>query len=253
GPCRAHERRARTAVAARRRVRDGRAAQARPRGLRALRLGLPQLPGRGRFPRGDREAPAQPAVQRAAAATGRRRRGRGRGRAWPRGRAVEEALSGRVRIVWLSAHPRHAAALAEAHVQVFGALLPGWTAEQALAELRAHDRPATVPSTLVALDGDGEWLGSVSLLAEDHPDIPQYSPWLASLYVRPEARGNGTGRALVARAVAEAAALGIGTLYLYCTPAVAGWYLGLGWRQHEVLHLGPLVVHVLAIDCREHA
>src|SRR5690606_24106888 len=227
---------------------------------------------------------------RAAAAAGRRRRGRGRARA--RGRAVEEALSRRVRIDWLSAHPRHAAALAEAHVQVFGALLPGWTAEQALAELRAHDRPATVPSTLVALDGDGDWLGSVSLLAEDHPDIPQYSPWLASLYVRPEARARGVGRALVARAgaeagqggtrtlyphrqpdgggrsrtlgwrdrgralvaraVAEAGQVGTRTLYLYCKPDVAGWYRTLGWRDHDLLRLGPLEVHVLAIDCGNH-
>ncbi len=158
-----------------------------------------------------------------------------------------------MRIDWLSAHPRHAAALAQAHVQAFGGLLPDWTTAQALAELRAHQRPATIPCTLVALDDDGDWLGSVSLLAEDHPGIPQCSPWLASLYVRPEARAAGTGRALVARAVAEAGALGVETLYLYCTPAVAGWYLGLGWRGHELLHLGPLVVHVLAIHCREQA
>ena len=90
-----------------------------------------------------------------------------------------------MRIDWLAAHPGHAAGLAAAHVQAFGALLPDWTVEEALVELRSHDRAATIPSTLVALDEAGDWLGSVSLLAEDHPDIPQYSPWLASLYVRP--------------------------------------------------------------------
>lgn len=158
-----------------------------------------------------------------------------------------------MRIDWLSAHPRHAAALARAHVAAFGALLPDWTVAEALAELRSHDRPATIPSTLLALDGGGGWLGSVSLLAEDHPDVPQYSPWLASLYVRPEARGRGVGRALVARAVAEAGALGTRTLYLYCASDMAVWYRGLGWREHEVLRLGPLLVHVLATDCLEHA
>ena len=157
-----------------------------------------------------------------------------------------------MRIDWLAAHPQHAAALAAAHVQAFGALLPDWTVAQALAELRAHDRAATIPSTLVALDGAGDWLGSVSLLAEDHPHIPQYSPWLASLYVRPEARGAGVGRALVARAVAEAGSLGTQVLHLYCKPDIAGWYRTLGWREHELLRLGPLEVHVLAIDCREH-
>jgi len=157
-----------------------------------------------------------------------------------------------VRIDWLSAHPGHAAGLAAAHVQAFGALLPDWTVEEALVELRSHDRAATIPSTLVALDEAGDWLGSVSLLAEDHPDIPQYSPWLASLYVRPEARGAGIGRALVARAVAEAGQVGTRTLYLYCKPDVAGWYRTLGWRDHDLLRLGPLEVHVLAIDCGNH-
>src|SRR5690606_11178332 len=118
--------------------------------------------------------------------------------------------------------------------------------------LRSHDRAATIPSTLVALDEAGDWLGSVSLLAEDHPDIPHYSPWLASLYVRPEARGAGIGRALVARAVAEAGQVGTRTLYLYCKPDVAGWYRPLGWRDHDLLRLGPLEVHVLAIDCGDH-
>jgi len=154
-----------------------------------------------------------------------------------------------MRIDWLSAHPRHAAALAQAHVAAFGALQPEWTAGQALAELRAHDRPAVIPSTLLALDAAGGWLGSVSLLDEDHPGIHQYTPWLASLYVRPEARGGGIGRALVARAVAEAGALGVSTLYLYCTPALVAWYLRLGWREQQRLQLGPLLVHVLAIDC----
>src|SRR5690606_2620181 len=52
----AHECRTRAAFVARGRVRHGRAAQARPRGLRALRFRLPRLQGRGGFPRGARPA-----------------------------------------------------------------------------------------------------------------------------------------------------------------------------------------------------
>jgi len=158
-----------------------------------------------------------------------------------------------VRIDWLCAWPQHVAPLAAAHVEAFGALQPGWTVEHAAAELASHDRPSMIPSSLVAVDGAGDWLGSVSLLREDHPQIPQYSPWLASLYVRPQARGRGLGRALVQRAVAEAGAAGTGRLHLYCTATLAGWYAAQGWRLHESLQLGPLALQVLAIDCTEHA
>lgn len=136
--------------------------------------------------------------------------------------------------------------LAQAHVDAFGALLPDWTVAQAEEELRSHTRRRAIPTTLVAVEDD-EWRGSVSLLQNDHDHLRQYSPWLASLVVRPEARRGGVGRALVSRCVAEAAALGVPTLYLYCTDAV-DYYRALGWRVHDQLALGPLWVTVMAID-----
>lgn len=146
-----------------------------------------------------------------------------------------------------------APALARAHLEAFGALLPGWTLAQAERELRTHARRRAIPTTLVATDG-GDWLGSVSLLRDDHDDIRQYSPWLASLYVRESARGTGVARALVARCVAEAATLGVARLYLYCTDALAPFYAALGWRVHDRLPLGPLRVTVMAIEpARLHA
>lgn len=154
-----------------------------------------------------------------------------------------------MRIAWLRDHPWHVETLAAAHVEAFGALLPDWTLAQAAAELRTHTRACAIPSTLLALDEHGDWLGSVSLLHEDHEHIRQYSPWLASLYVRPQARGHGVGAALVARCVAEAAALGVARLYLYCTATMAGWYRTLGWRDHDVVVLGPLQVQVMAVNC----
>ena len=149
-------------------------------------------------------------------------------------------------IAYLCDHPTCAPALAQAHVNAFGALLPDRTVEQALDELKTHDRRRTIPTTLIAVD-DGDWHGSVSLLQSDHDDIRQYSPWLASLYVKPQARRHGAGRLLVRRCMEDAAALGIDRLYLYCTDAV-DYYRALGWQVHDQLQLGPLFVTVMAID-----
>src|SRR3546814_7058720 len=73
-PPAAHDHRTRAALSPGRRICDGRAAQARPRGLRTLRLRVPLFRGRGRLPRGARPPRARPARRRPAAAA--RRRGR---------------------------------------------------------------------------------------------------------------------------------------------------------------------------------
>lgn len=143
-----------------------------------------------------------------------------------------------------------APALAVAHVAAFGTLLPDWTVTQALDELRSHRRRCAIPTTLVALEA-GDWLGSVSLLSEDHQDIRQYSPWLASLVVRPDRRRRGIGAALTARCVAEAAALGVPTVYLYCTESLVDFYTGMGWRIHDRVAMGVLNPLVLAIDAAD--
>lgn len=131
-------------------------------------------------------------------------------------------------------------------MSAFGDLLPEWTVAQAEQELRLHRRDA-IPSTWLAEDADG-WVGSVSLLQEDHEQIPQYSPWLASLYVQPRARGCGVARALVSHCVAEAARLGIERLYLYCAEALQGFYQAQGWQLQARLPLAPLSVVVMVIQ-----
>jgi predicted N-acetyltransferase YhbS len=136
--------------------------------------------------------------------------------------------------------------VAAAHVQAFGELLPDWTATQAADELRTPSGSDGLPRTWLACE-DGQWLGSVSLLQEDHAQLPQYSPWLASLYVRAEARGQGIGQALVAHAITQAAALGVATLYLYCAPAMHDYYRQQGWHVEGKLQLGPLAVVVMYV------
>ncbi len=152
-----------------------------------------------------------------------------------------------MRIACLSEAPIHIAEVARAHVQAFGALLPDWRVEDAEAELRGHQGEDAIPTSWIALDG-AEWLGTVSLLHDDHEQIRGYSPWLASLYVRPAARGAGIGAALVAHCVRAAARIGVPRLHLYCLPERVGYYQSLGWRRLAELPLGPLQVTVMHLD-----
>jgi predicted N-acetyltransferase YhbS len=155
-----------------------------------------------------------------------------------------------LRIGYLCDRPELAPALAAAHAEAFGPLLPDWSAQEALEELHSHRGRCMVPTTLVASDASG-WLGSVSLLQNDHERIRQHSPWLASLYVRPGNRRHGIGRALVRRCVEDAATLAIPTLYLYCTEALVDYYVGMGWRREDRIALDTAMVQVLSIDmCR---
>lgn len=152
-----------------------------------------------------------------------------------------------MQIAPLCDHPQHLGGVAQAHLQAFGGLLPDWTLEQALAELAAHDADGVIPTTWLALEGE-DWVGSVSLLANDDGRLDQYTPWLASLYVRPQARASGTGAALVNHCVQAAAALGVPRLHLYCQDALVPYYTRLGWTPCDRLPLGPLHVVVMAIE-----
>ncbi len=99
-------------------------------------------------------------------------------------------------------------------------------AEELLVQSRLHnDR---VPLALVALEGEA-CVGTVSLYETDLGSRPDLSPWLASLYVHPDHRNRGVGRALVAEVIVVARGLGIGRLYLH-TETASAYYQRMGWR-----------------------
>lgn len=134
-----------------------------------------------------------------------------------------------MRIDFLDQHREHVATLAEWHHRQWGHLYDEWTLQVAQAELADHASHRCLPTTLVLVDGDRA-LGSVSLVLEDAPEFcDEGSPWLANLYVLPEARGRGLGARLVKAAVDLAAGQQLAQLFLF-TPDHASFYERLGWR-----------------------
>ena len=103
--------------------------------------------------------------------------------------------------------------------------------------------PELIPTTFVAHDGD-RFLGTASLIAADFVQRPQYTPWLAAVWVEPDARRRGVGRALVARVCAAAFAGELDRVFLYCTRDKTSFYTGLGWRMVEE-DVGPSQVDIL--------
>lgn len=94
--------------------------------------------------------------------------------------------------------------------------------------------------TFVALEGD-QPVATASLDVLDFPPKDHLSPWLASVYTRPEFRGRGIGRQIVARVEAEAQMRGFSRLYLHTTDRVS-FYLKQGWIElDQMVYWGQAV------------
>jgi predicted N-acetyltransferase YhbS len=153
-----------------------------------------------------------------------------------------------MRIEFLVDHPQHALTLARWHHREWGELMPDWTRGDAERELTGHATRREIPTTLVLLDDDDGLVGSVSVLDEDASELREYSPWLASLFVAPPARGRGLGGLLVQAAVDHARAMGVPRLYLF-TPAHEAFYARLGWRTLDTTRrVGGQPVTLMAVE-----
>lgn len=88
-----------------------------------------------------------------------------------------------------------------------------------------------IPTCIVANDVSGI-LGTASLIECDFEERPQFSPWLATVYVFEKARNKGVGSALVSFVENEAQLLGFKKIYLV-TPDKESFYFRLGWQVIE--------------------
>ncbi|MFO0992141.1 MAG: GNAT family N-acetyltransferase [Hyphomicrobiales bacterium] len=98
--------------------------------------------------------------------------------------------------------------------------------EQALRKL------ATDQSQQVALIAtcDGHPAGTCLLVTSEIDPLHDVSPWLAGLYVAPEFRRIGVGRALVSAIEEWARLKSIPRIYLYTDDREVSYYRNLGWN-----------------------
>jgi len=106
------------------------------------------------------------------------------------------------------------------------------SAEVVLAWLRTHARKDKVPYTVVALVG-GIPVGSCSVIQNDCVHRPQYSPWVAAVFVKPEMRHRGIASAMLQEAAAIAGRADVKGLYIDCLPQPRRFTKKNGWKVYE--------------------
>jgi N-acetylglutamate synthase-like GNAT family acetyltransferase len=71
------------------------------------------------------------------------------------------------------------------------------------------------------------------VIASDLAERPHLTPWIAAVWVEPQARRRGVGAALVNRAAQDCFALGVSRAYLCARPQRSDFYERLGWIAVE--------------------
>jgi GNAT superfamily N-acetyltransferase len=112
-----------------------------------------------------------------------------------------------MRIEYLADYPLHLPKVATWQHAQFGYLTPTTTLEDRGERLRRSLQKDAFPMALIALSANGTLLGSAGILPATitHRHL---TPWLSSVYVPEEFRGQGIASALSLRAIDEAARLG---------------------------------------------
>ena len=109
----------------------------------------------------------------------------------------------------------------------------GFTLEQTLEYVTASSAGKDIPQCFVLLD-DGQPIGTSSLVVADLKERPNLTPWMASVFVVPEARRRGHVIPLVQAVEAAAQAAGVRTLWLH-TDTAERIYAKARWRPVEVV------------------
>ncbi len=122
----------------------------------------------------------------------------------------------------------------------------GYALKDIRAMVAASDATIGPPQCLVLLVDD-EPVGTAGLIRSDLPSRPELTPWLAAVYVRPELRGRGYARDLIATVELAAMRAGYDHLWL-CTFGADGLYAKAGWRTVERIQLHDLPAVLMRRD-----
>lgn len=121
--------------------------------------------------------------------------------------------------------------LAKLHFDEWKHLSPDKTLEDRVVKLRQMAESTDVPFMVVATENN-QLIGSSALVIEDMKTRKDLSPWLASVFVKPQFRKNGIATTLVRHIENEATKRGIRELFLY-TEHARTLYTKLGWTELE--------------------
>jgi N-acetylglutamate synthase-like GNAT family acetyltransferase len=122
----------------------------------------------------------------------------------------------------------------------------GYPLDHISSRLRDSMSSSDIPFALIAHDG-AKFLGTASVIASDVEERPQLTPWIAAVWVEPEARRRGVAAALVDRAARACFGLGIARAYLCARPALTDFYEKLGWTRIE-RDVGPRRLSIFIRD-----
>jgi GNAT superfamily N-acetyltransferase len=134
------------------------------------------------------------------------------------------------RLVWLRDHMHYSDTLAQWLHRQFAYEF----AEQSLADWQrefAEGQSSGDWQSLIAIE-NGRLLGGASLATDDLPERPELGPWLAGVFIAPQARQRGLAEQLIEGVCAAAQADGIARLYLH-THDRSDYYKQRGWQVLE--------------------
>ena len=111
----------------------------------------------------------------------------------------------------------------------------GFPLEHVASGLRQIVTNEQFPFAIVAHDGE-RYVGSALGIASDMDERPQYTPWVAAVWVEPEYRGQSVGRSLVSFATQTCFKQGFEQIHLCARAARNDFYVRQGWIpiEHEV-------------------
>lgn len=149
-------------------------------------------------------------------------------------------------ISYLDDHPEYHAQLARWAFETWGSYNPSSSLERAQEKLKTHLNKTRLPLTYIAFKDDFP-VGMCSLRMNDGIRY-DLAPWLGSLYVEPDMRGQGIGEELIRVTAEKARSMGYRKLYLLAfDKTLPDWYQKLGWQMIGVDELNGHPVSVMEI------